>query len=119
MTASSSQRSWKGSSRGQHALGVVERPAHVGVGHQVDVVADDLAHVADELEVLLHSGGAVERAPAEAQLHHLVAFVLVLLRLGAKLGDGHGVEAAGVDGDVLLGAATEQAERRAVWRPCP
>ena len=35
----------------EHALGVVERPAHVGVGHEVDAVADDFADGADEFDV--------------------------------------------------------------------
>ena len=40
-------------------------------------VADCLADGAYELEIALHAGGAVDRAPAEAQLHRLVALVLV------------------------------------------
>ena len=57
-----------------------------------------------------HAFGAVDGAPAEAELHGFVAFVLVFLGFGAELGDGHGVEAAGVDGDFFLGAAAEEAE---------
>ena len=93
----------------EHALGVVEGPAHVGVGHQVDAVADDLADGADELDILLHACGAVDRSPAEAELHRLVALVLVALGFDAEFVERHGVEAAGVDGDTLLGAAAEQA----------
>ncbi len=50
------------------------------------------------------------RPPAEAELHGGVALVLVLLGFDAEFVEGHGVEAAGVDGDLLLGAAAEEAE---------
>ena len=50
----------------QHALGVVERPAHVGIGHQVDAVADHFANGAYKLDVTLHSLCAIHRSPAEA-----------------------------------------------------
>ena len=102
----------EGLEEGQHAFGIIEGPAHVGVGHQIDVVADHLAHVAYELDVFLHAGGAVEGSPPEAQLHHLVAFVFVLLSFGTKFGNGHGVETAGVDGDVFFGASAEKSEDR-------
>ena len=39
--------------RAQHAPGVFEGPAHVAVGHQVDVVADRLARGAHQIDVLV------------------------------------------------------------------
>ena len=60
-----------------HALGVIQIPSHVGVGHDVNVVADCLAHDAHECEIFLHSFRAVGRAPAEAELHGFVTFVLI------------------------------------------
>ena len=64
----------------QHALGVVESPSHVRVGHHVDAVADRLAHGAHQFEIALHAGGAIDRSPSEAQFHGLVALVLVAFR---------------------------------------
>ena len=65
----------------EHSLGVIESPAHVSVGHDVDFVADGFANGSNEINVSLHAGGAVGGAPTEAHLHGLVAFVLVTMRL--------------------------------------
>ena len=96
----------------QHPLGVVERPAHVGVGHDVDAGADRLAHGAHQIEVALHAFGAVDRAPAEAQLHGAVAGVLVAARFRRELVERRAVQAAGVDRNAPLGPAAEQAVDR-------
>ena len=96
----------------EHAFGVVESPAHVGVGHDVDAIADGFANGLHEGDIFLHARGAVGGAPAEAQLHGAVAFFFVTLSFGGELAEFDAVEAAGVDGDARFGAAAEQTEDR-------
>ena len=98
----------KGLEPRQHALGVVERPAHVGVGHDVDPVAHRLADGAHQIQVPLHALGPVHGPPAEAQLHGLVAILLVALRLRGQLVERRAVQAARVDRNARLGAAAEE-----------
>ena len=93
----------------EHALGVVQRPAHVGVGHDVDPVAHRFADGAHQVQVPLDARGPVHGPPAEAQLHGLVAFLLVALRLRGQLLERHAVQAARIDRDARLGAAAQQA----------
>ena len=94
----------------QHALGVIQRPSHIGVAHEIDVIANDLAHVANEFNIFLHAGSAINGTPAEAQLHHLVAFILIFLRFGTEFRNWHGIQTAGVDGNLLFRAPTQQAK---------
>ena len=61
---------------------------------------------------LLHALGAVGRSPAEAQLHRLVAFVLILWRLGREFVERRAVEAARVNRNPRLRAAAEQTIHR-------
>src|SRR6202012_82303 len=67
-----------GLDEGEHALGVVVGPAHVGAGPQVNPVSNALADITDELDFLHHPLTANERSPAEAKFHRFVAFVFVL-----------------------------------------
>src|SRR5262249_49571245 len=95
-----------------HAARVVEIPAHVSVGHDVHALADDLANRADEIDVFLHPGCAVHGSPAKTHLHGLVARILIYAGLGGQLVEGLAIEAAGVNGNLLLRPATEQTEHR-------
>ena len=110
ITGSSSQRRLKGFEQREHAFGVVESPAHVGVGHYVNAIADCFADCLHERDILLHACGAVGGAPAETQLHGFVAFFFVALGFGGQFAEFGAVEAAGVDGDARFGAAAEEAE---------
>src|ERR1017187_3416825 len=94
----------------QHAARVVEVPAHVRVGHEVDARADGFAHGAHQLHIFHHAGRAIDRAPAEAELHRFIALALVHFGFGAQVVERLAVEAAGVHGDLPLGAAAEQLE---------
>ena len=95
-----------------HAFGVIQIPAHVGVGHDVHAVADRLAHGADEREILLHAFRAVGRPPAETQLHRLVTFVLVLLRFAREFIQRRAVKPAGINGNFRFRASAEQTINR-------
>src|SRR3954471_16048433 len=48
----------------QHALGVVECPAHVSVGHHIYFASSRLAHRTDQFNVALHACSTVGRAPS-------------------------------------------------------
>src|SRR5260370_42428712 len=50
----------------QHALCIVERPAHIGVGHHIDAVAYYLANRSQQLNVALHPLCAICWSPAES-----------------------------------------------------
>jgi len=51
-----------------HAPRIFEVPAHIGVGHDVDIVAHGLARRLHQSDVLVHALDAVLGAPAEAEL---------------------------------------------------
>ena len=108
MTGSSSHLQIERLEQRQHPLGIVESPAHVGVGHDVDAVADRFAHGANQVEIALHAGGAVHRSPAKTQLHRLVAFLLVAFRFGLEFAQLDAVQAAGVNRNARLRPASEQ-----------
>ena len=92
----------------QHALRIIESPAHVGIGHYIDAIAHHLSNRAHQPDIPLHSLGAVDRPPAKAQLHRLVTFVLVALRFHAQFIQRHAVEAASINGDALFCAPPQQ-----------
>src|SRR5262249_18799402 len=53
----------------QHSFRVVQSPSHIRIAHEINVVADDFANVANEFDIFLHAGRAIDRSPAEAKLH--------------------------------------------------
>ena len=57
-----------GRQHAQHAPRMFEVPAHIGVGHDVDIVAHGLARRLHQSDVLVHALDAVLGAPAEAEL---------------------------------------------------
>src|SRR5258706_15232160 len=93
----------------QHALGIVQRPAHVGVGHHIHIIANSLADGTNQVEVALHAGRAVGGSPTQTQLHGLVAFGFVALRFGGQFTELHAVKPAGVNRNSWLVLASEQA----------
>src|SRR5215468_7123642 len=93
----------------EHAFSVVERPAHVGIGHHIDTIANRFANGANEAEIALHSFGSIGWPPAKPQLHGLVTLFLIPFGLSGKLIERHTVEAARVDGNAWLRSATKQA----------
>ena len=96
----------------QHAFRVIQRPAHVGVGHHIDTITYGLAHRAHQPDIALHPRSAVGRPPAEPQLHRLVAFVLVALSFFGELVQRHAVQAARIYRNPLLGPTTQQSIHR-------
>ncbi len=86
----------------QHALCIVERPAHISIGHHIDAVAHDFANRSHQLDIALHSLCAIYWSPAESQLHCLVSFVFVTLRLNSQLTQRHAVKTAGIDWNAFL-----------------
>src|SRR5260370_28466713 len=76
----------------QHALCIVERPTHIGIGHHIDAVAHYFANRSHQLDVALHSFGSIYWSPAETQLHCLVSFVLITPRLSPQLIQRHAVK---------------------------
>src|SRR5579863_3567873 len=93
----------------QHSLGVVESPAHVGVGHDIDVVADSFTDRTHELKIFLHATSAVSRSPSKAELHRLVAFFFVAPCFRRNLSEFHAVKSGGVNGYAGFRPAAEQA----------
>ena len=75
----------------QHALGVIEVPAHVGIGHDVDAITQGFTERAEQVEIFLHTGGAVGGPPSEAHLHGLVAFIFIFGGFGAEFVERCGV----------------------------
>src|SRR5258707_14265100 len=96
----------------QHALRVVESPAHISVGHYIDSIANDFADRAYQLNVSLHSFRAIYWYPAEPQLHRLVALVLVTLGFNSQLIQRHAVKTAGIDGNAFLRSSSQQPVHR-------
>ena len=60
----------------QHPLGIIESPAHVGVGHHVNLVANGLPHGANKIDIALHAECPVNRTPSEANLNTRASPVL-------------------------------------------
>lgn len=87
---------------GQHALGVLQVPAHVALEHQIVVVADHFTNRFDCLQVFRHALGAVGRAIAEARLEHGETLVQVFLRFVLHRLDVGAVELGVVAGDFSL-----------------
>lgn len=58
-----------------NAAGIVEIPSHVTIGHQVDVLANYLAHRGHALEVLVHAAGPILGPVTETHLHRREALV--------------------------------------------
>ena len=106
----------KGLEQRQHALGIVEGPAHVSVGHHVDTIADSFPNRAYQGDIVLHACRAIRGPPAETQLHGLVAFIFVPLGLGGQFAQLDAIKPAGVDRNSRLGFPTQQPVHRLFGR---
>ena len=95
-----------------HPPGVLQVPAHVGVGHDVDAVAHRGAQHLHQGHIAAQALGPVGRAVQEAHLHGLEPPPHVLGRLLDELVLVGEVEVAGVDRDLVPGPAAQQLEHR-------
>ena len=99
-----------------HFFRIEKIPAHVGVGHDLDVVADRIAHVGDVFLVGSHAVDAVAGPVGETHFHRLVPLRNIGLGLGRDLVRANRVQCRGVHGDVRLHRAAKKLVDRLVGR---
>ena len=75
----------------QHAFGIFQRPAHIGVGHDVYRIADRLTRGADKVQVAVHAGQPVLWPPSKAQFNGAKALISIGFRLRVQSVEGLGV----------------------------
>ena len=68
-----------------HLFRIKKIPAHVGVGHDLNVITDGIANICDVLLVGAHAGNTVAGTVRKAHLHGLIAFLDVGLGFGLHL----------------------------------